>query len=196
VIGRLTGTLVESKPDRVLLDVHGVGYELSIPLGTFSTLPPTGERVTLQVKTHMREDAIQLFGFATAQEKYVFERLLSVSGIGPRVALTVLSGLPLPELVSSIATSNAKRLTSIPGIGKKLAERLALELKEKMAEFGKVSPREELPRTTAAEDAIGALLNLGYKQTQAEAAVVAAAKAVSPEDLNALLQAALKSLAK
>lgn len=196
MIARLSGLLVEVSTDRALLDVGGVGYELAIPLGTFTVLPPAGERAVLQVHTHVREDAIQLFGFATAQEKYVFEKLLSVSGIGPKVALTVLSGLPLPELVAAIATQNARRLSAIPGIGKKLAERLGLELKEKMAALGAVSARSERPKTSAADDAVGALMNLGYKAAQAEAAVAAAAREVEGDDLNALLAAALKSLAR
>jgi Holliday junction DNA helicase RuvA len=197
VIGRLRGMLLESRPDRAVVDVQGVGYDLSIPLGTFSALPPVGEVVTLHVHTHMREDALLLFGFSTSQEKFVFEKLISVSGIGPRVALTVLSGLPLPELVSAIVTQNARRLSTIPGVGKKLAERLGLELKEKLADFGfTAAGRDVAPQTSAADDAIGALKNLGYRPAQAEAAVTAAAKEVPPDDLNALLQVALKSLAR
>jgi holliday junction DNA helicase RuvA len=197
VIGRLRGMLLESRPDRAVVDVQGVGYDLSIPLGTFSALPPVGEVVTLHVHTHMREDALLLFGFSTSQEKFVFEKLISVSGIGPRVALTVLSGLPLPELVGAIVTQNARRLSTIPGVGKKLAERLGLELKEKLADFGfTAAGRDVAPQTSAADDAIGALKNLGYRPAQAEAAVTAAAKEVPPDDLNALLQVALKSLAR
>lgn len=189
--------LIEARPDRALIDVGGVGYHLSIPLGTFAALPSVGESVTLHVHTHVREDALQLFGFTTGPEKEVFERLISVSGIGPRVALTVLSGLPLPDLISAIATQNVKRLSTIPGVGKKLAERLGLELKEKMAEFALVvAGSDPVPKTSAAEDAIGALKNLGYRPAQAEAAVAAAAKEVTPDDLNALLQVALKSLAR
>jgi Holliday junction DNA helicase RuvA len=197
VIARLSGVLADVKTDRVLLDVGGVGYDVAIPLGTFTALPPAGERATLHIHTHVREDAILLFGFVTQQEKYVFEKLLSVSGIGPKVALTVLSGLPLPELVTSIATQNARRLATIPGVGKKLAERLGVELKEKMMEFGLLSSgTKPAPKTSAAEDAVGALQNLGYKPSQAEAAVAAAAREASADDLNALLQAALKSLAR
>jgi Holliday junction DNA helicase RuvA len=197
VIARLSGVLADVKTDRVLLDVGGVGYDVAIPLGTFTALPPAGERATLHIHTHVREDAILLFGFVTQQEKYVFEKLLSVSGIGPKVALTVLSGLPLPELVTSIATQNARRLATIPGVGKKLAERLGVELKEKMMEFGLLSSgTKPAPKTSAAEDAVGALQNLGYKPSQAEAAVAAAAREAPADDLNALLQAALKSLAR
>ncbi len=196
MIARLSGTLVESRPDRVVLDVNGVGYDVAIPLGTFAVLPATGARATLHVHTVVREDAFLLYGFATASEKDVFEKLLSVSGVGPKVALTVLSGLPIPELVSAIATQNARRLATIPGIGKKLAERLGLELKEKMAGLGLGSVPADAPPTSAAEDAIAALKNLGYRPAQAEAAVASAAKEVSADDLSALLQAALKGLAK
>jgi holliday junction DNA helicase RuvA len=197
VIARLSGTILDLKTDRVVLDVHGVGYELAIPLGTFSALPPAGEKAVLHVHTHVREDAISLFGFATPQEKYVFERLLSVSGIGPKVALTVLSGLPLPELVGAIASQNARLLSTIPGVGKKLAERLGLELKEKLAGFGLGSaPASAGAKTSVVDDAIGALQNLGYKAFQAEQAVEKAVRAVGASDLNQILAAALKSLAR
>jgi Holliday junction DNA helicase RuvA len=136
VIARLSGIVLDLRTDRLVLDVGGVGYDLAIPLGTFSALPPAGEKATVYVHTHVREDALQLFGFSTPQEKYVFERLISVSGIGPKVALTVLSGLPLPELIGAIVTQNARVLATIPGVGKKLAERLGLELKEKLSGFG------------------------------------------------------------
>jgi Holliday junction DNA helicase RuvA len=197
VIARLAGTILDLKTDRVVLDVNGVGYELAIPLGTFSALPPAGEKAVLHVHTHVREDALSLFGFATPQEKYVFERLLSVSGIGPKVALTVLSGLPLPELVGAIASQNARLLSTIPGVGKKLAERLGLELKEKLAGFGLGSaPEGAHAKTSVVDDAIGALQNLGYKALQAEQAVEKAVRAVGAADLNKILAAALKSLAR
>ena len=135
MIARLVGTLVEVQPDRVLLDVGGVGYDVAIPLGTFTALPSAGHKATLFVHTHVREDAIQLFGFVSKPEKLVFETLLTVSGIGPRVALSILSGLPLPELVRAIVAQNASRLSSIPGVGKRLAERLGVELKEKLGDI-------------------------------------------------------------
>jgi Holliday junction DNA helicase RuvA len=196
VIARLSGTLIEVRPDRIVLDVGGVGYDVAIPLGTFTALPPAGQKATLFVHTHVREDAIQLFGFVSKQERLVFETLLSVSGIGPRVALAILSGLPLPELVGAIAAQNARLLSSIPGVGKKLAERLGVELKEKMASFGFGEAPSKPEKTTLTDDAITALKNLGYKAAQAEAAVSAAARKVSVQDLNALLEAALKSLAR
>jgi Holliday junction DNA helicase RuvA len=196
VIARLSGTLVEIRPDRVVLDVGGVGYDLAIPLGTFTALPSAGEKATLFVHTHVREDAIQLFGFVSKQEKLVFETLLTVSGIGPRVGLAILSGLPLPELVGAIAAQNARLLSSIPGVGRKLAERLGVELKEKMTAFGFGEAPSKPPKTSMTDDAIAALKNLGYRAAQAEAAVSAAARKVSIQDLNALLEAALKSLAR
>lgn len=197
MIARLTGTLVESRPEAVVLDVGGVGYALAIPLGTFAALPPSGTTATLHVHTHVREDALSLFGFATPAERELFEKLLSVSGIGPKVALAVLSGMPLHELVAAIAAQDARRLSTIPGIGKKLAERLALELKDKVspaaASASAAAPR---PRTTTADDAVSALVNLGYKAPAAEAAVAAAAKEHPQAELAALLQAALRGLAK
>ncbi len=196
MIARLTGTLAEVRPDRVLLDVGGVGYDVAIPLGTFSALPQAGSKATLFVHTHVREDAIQLFGFVSKQEKLVFETLLSVSGIGPRVGLAILSGLPLPELVGAIAAQNARLLSSIPGVGKKLAERLGVELKEKMAVLGLSEGPSKPGRTSIADDAVAALKNLGYRAAQAEAAVTSAARKVAVDDLNALLEAALKSLAR
>ncbi len=196
MIARLSGTLLEVQPDRVVLDVGGVGYDVAIPLGTFTALPRAGHKATLFVHTHVREDAILLFGFISKQEKLVFETLLAVSGIGPKVALAILSGLPLPELVGAIAAQNVGLLSSIPGVGKKLAERLGVELKEKMASFGFGEAPAKTSRTSMTEDAIAALKNLGYKAAQAEAAVTAAARRVSVQDLNALLEAALKSLAR
>ena len=197
MIARLSGIVLDLRTDRLVLDVGGVGYDLAIPLGTFSALPPAGEKATVHVHTHVREDALQLFGFSTPQEKYVFERLISVSGIGPKVALTVLSGLPLPELIGAIVTQNARVLATIPGVGKKLAERLGLELKEKLSGFGSGAGAANAPgKTSAVEDAVGALENLGYKLAQAEHAVEKAVQDVGTEDLNKILQAALKSLAR
>lgn len=197
MIARLAGTILDLKTDRVVLDVSGVGYELSIPLGTFAALPAAGERAVLHVHTHVREDALQLFGFATRDEKLVFERLISVSGIGPRVALTVLSGLPLPDLVGAIVSQNARLLSTIPGVGKKLAERLGVELKERLSGFG-IGAAAGAPAAKASvvDDAIGALQNLGYKAAQAEQAVEKAVASVGASDLNEILQAALKSLAR
>ena len=200
MIGRLSGIVLEKRPDRALVDASGVGYELHVPLGTFAALPGIGERASLHVHTHVREDAILLFGFATAEEKALFERLITVAGIGPKLALAVLSGLPLPELVRAIAAQDVKRLSSIPGVGKKLAERLGVELKDKVAGIVAASSPQESASVSALggllEDAVGALLNLGYRKPQAEAAVKAASDAVGAGDLPALLSAALRLLSR
>jgi len=200
VIGRLSGVVLEKRPDRALVDASGVGYELHVPLGTFAALPAVGERASLHVHTHVREDAILLFGFATAGEKALFERLITVSGIGPKLALTVLSGLTLPELVGAIAAQDVKRLSSIPGVGRKLAERLGVELKERVADLFPAGSAAAASTASAAtsllEDAVGALLNLGYRKPQAEAAVKAAADAGPAPDLPALLSAALRLLSR
>lgn len=199
MIGRLSGIVLEKRPDRALVDASGVGYELHVPLGTFAALPAVGERASLHVHTHVREDAILLFGFATAEEKALFEKLITVSGVGPKVALAVLSGLPLPELVGAIAAQNVKRLSTIPGVGKKLAERLGVELKDKVAGIFPGGPSSspgpgEGPGGLL-EDAVGALLNLGYRKPQAEAAVKAASETAA-SDLSALLSAALRLLSR
>ena len=199
MIGRLSGVVLEKRPDRALVDASGVGYELHVPLGTFAALPAVGERASLHVHTHVREDAILLFGFATAEEKALFERLITVSGVGPKVALAVLSGLPLPELVGAIAAQNVKRLSTIPGVGKKLAERLGVELKDKVQGLlpGGAPPAAEPAGALGGllEDAVGALLNLGYRKPQAEAAVKAASETAAA-DLSALLSAALRLLSR
>ena len=199
MIGRLSGIVLEKRPDRALVDASGVGYELHVPLGTFAALPAVGERASLHVHTHVREDAILLFGFATAEEKALFEKLITVSGVGPKVALAVLSGLPLPELVGAIAAQNVKRLSTIPGVGKKLAERLGVELKDKVAGIlpGGAAPSSEAGSGLGGllDDAVGALLNLGYRKPQAEAAVKAASETAAA-DLSALLSAALRLLSR
>lgn len=200
MIGRLSGIVLEKRPDRALIDASGVGYELHVPLGTYASLPRTGESAILHVHTHVREDAILLFGFATPEEKALFERLITVSGIGPKLALAVLSGLPVPDLVRAIAAQNVQRLSSIPGVGKKLAERLGVELKDKVAGIVPVSPSPAGSSVATPggllEDAVGALLNLGYRKPQAEAAVKAASDTVAPFDLPALLSAALRLLSR
>ncbi len=200
MIGRLSGIVLEKRPDRALVDASGVGYELHVPLGTYASLPAIGESASLHVHTHVREDAILLFGFATTEEKSLFEKLITVAGIGPRLALSVLSGLPVPELVRAIASQDVKRLSSIPGVGKKLAERLGVELKDKVAGIVSATAVPAIESAAAGdglfEDAVGALVNLGYRRPQAEAAVKAAGDTVDPADLPALLSAALRLLSR
>ena len=132
MIASLRGALLEKRPNQIIVDVHGVGYDVSIPVSTYSALPDNGKEVTLKVHTHVREDAIALFGFLTAEEKMLFEKLIGVSGIGPKLAITVLSGLAAADLTNAIRGGDVQRLTRIPGIGKKTAERMVLELRDKV----------------------------------------------------------------
>ena len=169
MIGRLAGLLVEKNLPHLLIDCHGVGYEVDVPMSTFYNLPAAGERVTLLTHLVVREDAQLLYGFGTAAEREAFRHLIRISGIGPRMALAVLSGMSVSELAQTVASQQAGRLTKIPGIGKKTAERLLLELK------GKLAPDLGLPGAAAASDAQAdiqqALLALGYSEKEAAAAL-------------------------
>ncbi len=173
MIAFLRGILLERTPNRVVLDVHGVGYELLIPVSTFQRLPAAGAEVALHAYTQAREDALQLFGFGTAREKAIFERLLSVSGVGPRMALAALSGLSVNELAAAIAASDLARLTAVPGIGKKTAERICVELRDKVGEWvaAEAQAQPSAPLPAAAEEVLSALVNLGYARPLAEKAV-------------------------
>ncbi len=193
MIGRLTGRLAEKSPDQVVLDVVGVGYLVHIPLSTFYELPETESPVSLWIHTHVREDTLALYGFLTERERALFLLLLSVAGIGPRVALTVLSGMPPGELVEALRKQDVRRLTAVPGVGKKTAERMALELAEKVQKFAQ-EPTPQTPATVAAGDVISALVNLGYRRGEAERAVEAAARGGAPADFADYLKASLKRL--
>jgi Holliday junction DNA helicase RuvA len=168
MIGRLTGTIVEKNPPQVTLDVQGVGYEIDVPMSTFYNLPATGEGVALHVHLVVREDAHLLFGFATEAERIAFRQLLKISGIGARTALAVLSGLSVADLAHAVAAQEAGRLTKIPGIGKKTAERLLLELRDKMAGIAASAPSAA---QSSASDILHALLSLGYNEREAQAAL-------------------------
>jgi Holliday junction DNA helicase RuvA len=163
MIGRIAGVILEKRPPQVLLDVQGVGYELDVPMSTFYQLPSLGERVTLHTHLLVREDAHLLFGFASDAERQAFRQLLKVTGIGSRIALAVLSGLSVSELKSAVAAQEAAQLTRIPGIGKKTAERLLLELKDKLANL--VEDRVTSPAPEG--DVLNALLALGYNEREA-----------------------------
>lgn len=170
MIGRIQGKLIESNPPRILVDVHGVGYEIDVPMSTFYSLPNLGSEVTLLTHMIVREDAQLLYGFLTAEERETFRILLKVSGIGARTALAVLSGLSVPDLVNAVTLQDAAILTRVPGIGKKTAERLILELKDKLT--------GALPNATGltamnsvTSDIINALIGLGYTDREARAAV-------------------------
>jgi holliday junction DNA helicase RuvA len=199
MISHLRGRLLEKQPNRVIVDVNGVGYDLHVPLSTFYDMTEPGAEIALRVHTHVREDALVLYGFATVLELRIFERLISVSGIGPKLALAVLSGIEPNELVSAIRTANVARLTGIPGIGKKTAERIGLELKDKMASL---LPAEVAASPAAATsetlriDVLSALMNLGYHRPLAERAVDAAVKHDTGTTFEGVLKHALRELAK
>jgi Holliday junction DNA helicase RuvA len=187
VIGRLTGRLSAKHPPQVLVDVGGVAYEVDVPMSTFYSLPATGEAVTLYTHLVVREDAHLLYGFATLEERGAFRRLIRISGIGARTALSVLSGLSVGDLADAVARQEAGRLVKVPGIGKKTAERLLLELKGKLDEVGQ--PSAHAPSS----DVLNALLALGYSEKEAQAAV----RGVTPGlPVAEAIRAALKALAK
>ena len=198
MIGRLSGCLVQKQPSRLVIDVHGVGYDVHVPLSTFYGLGETGCDVSLRVHTHVREDALTLFGFATSLELQLFERLIAISGVGPRLALAVLSGIEPPELVRAVRADDVVRLTRIPGVGKKTAERIGLELKDRLppdleAESGEAEASHDGSDLRA--DVLSALLNLGYHRPLAERAVASALQAEAT-GFELTLRQALRELAK
>jgi holliday junction DNA helicase RuvA len=199
MISHLRGHLLEKQPNRVIVDVNGVGYDVHVPLSTFYVLAEPGGEIALRVHTHVREDALVLYGFATVLELQLFERLISISGIGPKLGLAVLSGIEPNELVSAIRTANVGRLTGIPGIGKKTAERIGMELKDKMASFLSAevtaSPVDATSETLRI-DVLSALMNLGYHRPLAERAVDAALKDGTGTAFEGILKHALRELAK
>ena len=166
MIAHLRGKLVRKDPARVIVDVNGVGYEVFVPLTTFMALPDTGSEVSIDVHTHVREDIIALYGFSTRRERVIFEKLMTISGIGPKLAVTILSGGSVEDLVSAIKRSDLARLTAIPGVGKKTAERIILELRDKLQDFA-----EGPAKSSAESDVLSALENLGYLRAHAEAAL-------------------------
>jgi holliday junction DNA helicase RuvA len=199
MIAHLRGRLLEKHPNRVVVDVQGVGYDVHVPLSTFYEMAEAGGEIALRIHTHVREDALLLYGFATALELQLFERLISVSGIGPKLALAVLSGIEPNELVNAIRQANVGRLTAIPGVGKKTAERIGLELKDKMATFlpsdVAISPAA-VASETLRTDVLSALVNLGYHRPLAERALDAALKAIPGGPFEQTLKYALRELAK
>jgi Holliday junction DNA helicase RuvA len=199
LIAQLTGKLIHKQPSLVIVDVGGVGYEVSIPLSTFYELGEVGSSVSLKIHTHVREDVIQLFGFRTSHEKELFLKLTSISGIGPKLAITILSGIPVSELVAAIKASNLARLTSIPGVGRKTAERIIIELRDRVATLS-LEEEAAVSRTEAAadvkEDTIAALISLGYQKQQAAAAVATALNEDGERTIEAVLKRALRSLSR
>jgi len=165
MIGRLAGVLLEKNPPQILLDVQGVGYEVDVPMSTFYNLPVVQEKVVLHTHLIVREDAHLLFGFGTLDERAAFRQLLKISGVGPKLALSVLSGLSLPDLAAAVANKEAGRLTKIPGVGKKTAERLLLELQGK---FAVIAPSAKGAGVPSSSDVLNALLALGYSEKEAD----------------------------
>ena len=173
MIAQLKGQLAQKSPISVVVDVAGVGYLVHTPLSTYYSLPNLGDEVCLKIHTHVREDAIKLFGFLTAEEQRIFEKLISISKVGPKLALTILSGMAPDELVSAVMNHDVAKLSTIPGIGKKTAERLTLEMQDKFSDLNFMESRPAASRATngVMEDALSALINLGYRKPEAEKAI-------------------------
>jgi holliday junction DNA helicase RuvA len=199
MIAMLTGKLAYRSPDQIIVDVSGVGYRLQVPLSTFYSLPEEGQ-VSLQVHTHVKEDALQLFGFSTTTEKELFLLLFSVSGVGPKLAITILSHIPVEDLALALSQGDIPRLTAIPGIGKKSAERLVLELQDKATAYAAgaaITPsgRSGIGNEDMHQDALSALINLGYKEALAKRAL-RDLKLQPESQLEDILKAALQILLK
>ena len=198
MIALLRGVLVEKHPNQAIVEAGGVGYDVNIPVSTFTHLPDAGTEVRLRIHTHVREDALTLYGFMTAEEKTLFERLIGVSGIGPGVAMKVLSGLAAPDLIRAIQRGEVDRLVRIPGVGKKTAERMVLELRDKLPAVASEGGEAGAPPAALSaidQDVLSALLNLGCARAQAEAAVRKAKTALGPgggADFEALFRRALE----
>ena len=206
MIAHLSGTLLSKQATSVIVDVGGVGYEVTIPLSTFYDLEDSGSPVQLRIYTHVREDTLQLFGFKTIRERELFLKIISVSGIGPKLGITLLSGMSAEELIACIRSNDLARLTLIPGIGRKTAERLVIELRERITSLASTEPEEELSERTALSakptqdsvrsDALSALLNLGYQRSSAEKAVDSALAEGGEMTVESILRRVLRKLAR
>jgi Holliday junction DNA helicase RuvA len=195
VIAQLRGQILRKGPQEVVVDVAGVGYRVAIPVSTFYRLGEPGSEVELRTYTHVREDTLALYGFLTGAEQELFERLISVGGVGPRLAVNILSGIEVPDLVAALRTSDVSRLTRVPGVGKKTAERLIVELKDKMppavAEETPMAPAADRPK----EDLLSALVNLGYSRAEVERGVDRALREDGSGRFEDLLRRALQIVA-
>jgi Holliday junction DNA helicase RuvA len=205
MIAHLSGTLLAKQATSVIVEVGGVGYEVTIPVTTFYDLEEPGSQVQLRIYTHVREEALQLYGFKTARERELFTQLISVSGIGPKSAIAMLSGMSADEIITAIRTNNLARLTSIPGLGKKTAERLVIELRDKMTKLSSPELEDQIAaRASGAapsgddvrEDALSALVNLGYQRAAAEKAVTHAMQEGGDLSVELLLRRSLRTLSK
>jgi len=195
MIGQLRGRLTDKRPNQVLVDVGGVGYIVQVPLSTYATLGELHTEVTLLIHTHVREDTLSLYGFLSSREKHLFEMLLSASGVGPSLALKILSGMSVEELVPAIRGSDLARLTKIPGVGRKTAERMVVELKDKL-DAVTVEVERPAPSSPAGieADVVSALVNLGYEARAAESAVTEARRESGGANFEKMLRASLQSL--
>ncbi len=206
MIAHLSGTLLTKEPNSVIVDVSGVGYEVNIPLSTFYELENEGSNVKLRIYTHVKEDALQLYGFKTERERQLFVNFISVSGIGPKIGIALLSGMSADELVASIKNNNLARLTLIPGVGRKTAERLIVDLREKKAAMAasqiESEPGSRLeaigasPEDSVRSDALSALLNLGYQRSAAEKAIDAVLNDGGEMTVESVLRRGLRKLAR
>lgn len=199
MIGHLRGTLVEKTPSRLIVDVGGVGYEVLVPLSTFYALGEAGAPVTLRTHTHVREDVLALYGFITKLEQDLFERLIAINGVGPKLALAVLSGIEPGELIRAVRLQDVARLTAIPGVGKKTAERIGLELKDRLPvslQAVDPAPAASTPEDRLRDDLLSALINLGYQRGAAEKAVEKVLKERPAERFEDALKAVLRALMK
>jgi len=194
MISHLRGTLLEKHPNQIVIDVHGVGYEVAIPVSAFSSLPELGGPVQMHIYQHVREDILALYGFPTKDDKGLFEKLIAVSGIGPKLAITALSGLTTDDLMAAIRSGAVEQLVRIPGVGKKTAERMVLELRDKLgpvtAAHGASVPKSVF--STIEEDVISALMNFGAARASAETAVNKARSESESNEFDALFRRALK----
>ena len=196
MIAHLRGKLLAKHPNQAVVETGGVGYDVTISVPTFSDLPAVGAEVALHIHTHVREDLIALYGFLRPSEKLLFEKLITVSGIGPKLAITVLSGMAAADIVGAIRGNDVARLTRIPGIGKKTAERMVLELRDKMPEAGTPSAPAVAGMSAIEEDVLSALVNLGYQRAAAEKALAAVVKNGKSGSFDAMFREALGALSK
>ncbi len=196
MIAHLRGKLLAKHPNQAIVETAGVGYDVTISVPTFSELPAPGSEVALHIHTHVREDAIALYGFLRPAEKVLFEKLITVSGIGPKLAITILSGMAADEMVGAIRGNDVARLTRIPGIGKKTAERTVLELRDKLPEVGTIAAPVVPTLSAVEEDVLSALLNLGYQRAAAEKALASTVKEGTPKSFDQMFRAVLGRLSK
>ena len=196
MIAHLRGKLLAKHPNQAIVEAAGVGYDVTISVPTFSDLPVPGSEVALHIHTHVREDALALYGFLRPSEKVLFEKLLTVSGIGPKLAITILSGMAADEMVGAIRGNDVARLTRIPGIGKKTAERMVLELRDKLPQSAPTAITTAPPVSAVEEDVLSALVNLGYQRPAAEKALELSVKGGKGGSFDALFRSALAVLSK